>query len=319
MVAIGHERARQIASRRCAGPEKTPPASCDRCEQGGCTNTSLRLHCRMGVRKARTRPRTATSQEDVRMAKQLGNDDQYPWEVVAKIAEARILKVVIGWLLAVFTIVVTAVGYLEWRATSQIDDYFTAQVDTAQQRIDRYVDTQVDTQLDSIVLARLVANNVDSVVLAQIIETDVDSLATWLVEQPAVKRLASGSRAEPERGRVQTLRLDTPTDVDVDDSSDGTIVLEISVPDSAEYEISAEGQEEFDPVIAVMVATNDEEPELVDFDDDGGEGLNALLRVELTPDVSYELWVAGFLSDEPGTVTITFRRVEYDEPLSDSR
>ena len=238
------------------------------------------------------------------MEKQTGKDEQYPWEAVARIAEARVLKVVIGWLLAALTIVVTALGYVGWQtAKHRMDDYVDTHVDSAQQRIDRYVDTQVD----SVVLARLVEANVDSLVNAQIAQMRVDSLVARRVEEAEAKLIVP---REPQQ--EYTLSLDKPIQVRVDDSSDSTVVVAIAVAESADYEITAVARDDsmFDPVIAVMARGDDQERVLVDLDDDSGGGLNSLLRVRLEQEIDYELWVAGFLSAAPGTVTLTLRQVE---------
>ena len=226
------------------------------------------------------------------MEKQTGSDEQYPWDAVARIAEARVLKVVIGWLFAVFTIVVTALGYIGWQ--------------TAKQRVDQYVDAQVDSS----VLERLVEANIDSMVLAQVVETDIVALAQRQVEEAEAKLIVPREQQPDDR---QVLSLDEPKRVRVPDSSDSTVVLALTVPQSAEYEITAVAVERensmLDPIIAVMELGDDPEPVLVDLDDDGGDGFNSLLRVRLEQETNYELWVAGFLSAKPDTVTLTLRRV----------
>ena len=215
----------------------------------------------------------------------------------ARIAEGRILKVVVSWLFGIATIVIGAFSFMGWQTVSS--------------RVNQLVDESVMEQMDSEILAELVRAKADSLVNEQIAQRRVDSLVARRVKEAEAKLIAPRSYGQKDE---LVLSVNDPTQVRVNDSSDSTVVLSIALSRSGEYEITAEALDDsmFDPVIAVVTRGDDQQAVLVDLDDDSGEGLNSLLRIRLEQEIDYELWVAGFLSAEPGTVTLTLREVEPD-------
>ena len=235
------------------------------------------------------------------MATQLTNEEL---DAAARIAEARILKVVVSWLFGIATLMIAALSFAGWQTVSTSVDKL----------VDGVVMESLSSRLDSVILGALVTANVDSLIDAQVAlqvaQARVDSLARRQVEEAEAKLIVPREAGQERR----VLTLDEPMRVAVHNSSDSTVVLEIRVPESAEYEITAVARDDstFDPIIAVMTLDEDQELLLVDLDDDSGDGLNSLLRVRLEQEPNYQLWVAGFLSAEPDTVTISLREVDTD-------
>ena len=224
-----------------------------------------------------------------------GTDEKHPWDVVASIAEARVLKAVIGWTLTVVAIVITALSVLGYRtAVAQVERYVKARVDSV-----------VAAQVDTVALTELVGQKVDSLALARIVETDVDSLAALVAAEAVGKLLVSiADEPEPAAG-PQALALGLPRSIQVEGAG---YVFTISVPDIAEYEIRADGLNGFDPIISLVIADSQE---FVGSDDDGGEGLSSLLRVELEAGIEYELRVQGYgiFYNQAGTATVIIEQV----------
>ena len=211
----------------------------------------------------------------------------------ARIAEARILKVVVSWLFGVATLLIGVLSFMGWQSVS------------------RNVDRIVREAVRDSVVAAVVTATVDSLINAQIAQARVDSLVARRVEASEAKLI---TRQEPQQEGGRALSLDDPMQVFVDSSNDSTVVLAITVPESAEYEITAVARDDsmFDPVIAVLAHGEENEPVVVDMDDDSGDGYNSLLRVRLEEEIEYELWVAGFYSADSDSVTLNFREVEPD-------
>ena len=233
-------------------------------------------------------------------------DENHPWDVVASIAEARVLKAVIGWTLTVVAIVITVLSIVGYRtAVAQVESYVKARVDSV-----------VAARIDTVALTELVAQKVDSLALARIVETDVDSLAA-LVAAGAVGKLLVSIADEPEpAASPPDLVLGTLTSVEVEGA--GAVFL-ISVRDAAEYEIRADGLNGFDPIISLVIADSQE---FVGSDDDGGGGLSSLLRVELEAEGEYELRVQGYgvFYNQAGTATVIVEQVDQlTAPDPDSR
>lgn len=208
-------------------------------------------------------------------------------EIVARIAEGRILKAVVSWAFAL----IAGLGFVG-RQTG---------VRLVENHANAYVDSVVATSVDSEALAQVVERQTDSTVIAQLVRVSIDSIVERRIEELDADKLAE---LQPD-AEIPILSINDSIEVEVSDSLP-VVTFSITVPSTGRFRIGAQGQGSLDPVIALVLPAEDgaEEPNLIYYDDDGGEGLDSLMDVELNPG-SYELWISGF-GGSAGVATITF-------------
>ena len=206
-------------------------------------------------------------------------------EIVARVAEGRVLKAVVSWAFAL----IAGLGFVGWQ--------------TGVRLVEEHARTYVDSVVEESALERLVERQADSMVVAQLVRVSIDSIV-----ERRINELDADKLTELQPDEIPSLFLNTPQEAVISDSIP-VVTFSIEVTSAARYEIGAETQESLDPIITlVLPASNAEEPVLVDYDDDGGDGLNSLMSVELQSG-TYELWVSSF-AGTTGVATVTFTRVD---------